>query len=87
MALTDEMSFFAKAGRGGDGVVRWRREKYKPKGGPSGGDGGKGGDFYIEGIRDITVLKRLSQKDSYKADDGEPGAKNSMFGKNGVIII
>jgi len=87
MSLTDEINFYASAGRGGDGVVRWRREKYKPKGGPCGGDGGKGGDFYVEAIRDITILKRLSLKDTYKADDGDDGGKNSMFGKNGEDYV
>lgn len=87
MALTDEVTFFAKAGRGGDGVVRWRREKFKPKGGPAGGDGGKGGDFYVKGIRDITVLRRIAQKDTYAAQDGEAGKKNSMHGKNGEDFI
>ncbi len=87
MALIDEYSFFAEAGRGGDGVVRWRREKFKPKGGPSGGDGGRGGDFYIEAVRDITALKKISQKDRYSAENGKHGAKNSMHGADGKDFI
>ena len=83
MTLIDEYVFFAEAGRGGDGVVRWRREKFRPKGGPSGGDGGHGGDFYIEAVRDITALKKISQKNKHKAEDGKPGAKNSMHGADG----
>lgn len=85
--LTDEVTFFARAGRGGDGVVRWRKEKYKPKGGPCGGDGGRGGDFYVEGIRDIMVLRKVAQKDSYEAEDGEEGGKNSMHGADGDDFV
>ncbi len=87
MALIDEHSFFAKAGRGGDGVVRWRREKFRPKGGPSGGDGGNGGNFYVEAIRDVTVLRRIAQKDSYSAENGGSGGKNSMHGADGEDFV
>jgi len=46
MAFIDEIKIYAKAGQGGNGVVRWRQEKFIPKGGPAGGDGGRGGNFY-----------------------------------------
>ena len=52
----DEIKFFGKAGTGGDGVVRWRREKFIDKGGPNGGDGGKGGDVYAVAVSDIHLL-------------------------------
>jgi GTP-binding protein len=87
MSLVDECNFYATAGRGGDGVVRWRREKFRPKGGPSGGDGGKGGDFYIKGIRDILALRDIARKDSYSAEDGKPGEKNSRHGANGEDFV
>jgi len=87
MALVDEYTFKAKAGRGGDGVVRWRREKFIPKGGPCGGNGGKGGDVYVEAVRDITMLNRIVSKDSYKAEPGEPGGSSSKHGANGSDII
>ena len=87
MAFVDEYTFKASAGRGGDGVVRWRREKFIPKGGPSGGDGGKGGDVYIEAIRDITVLGRIHNKDKYKAEAGGSGGSNSKHGANGADVI
>ena len=53
MAFIDEITIQLKAGNGGDGVVRWRTEKFKPKSGPGGGDGGRGGDVFIEAIRDV----------------------------------
>jgi len=83
MALTDEYRFFAAAGKGGDGVVRWRREKFRPKGGPCGGDGGKGGDVGIEAIRDITYLGHISHTHEYRAEDGHEGGSNSRHGADG----
>jgi len=80
MALVDEYKFGATAGTGGDGVVRWRREKFRPKGGPCGGNGGKGGDVYLRAIRDIMVLGRISHIDTYKAQNGIPGGDNSRTG-------
>jgi GTP-binding protein len=87
MALIDEHTFFATAGRGGDGVVHWHREKFKPKGGPDGGDGGRGGHLYVEGVRDITALKNIIRKNKFKADDGKAGGKNSMHGADGEDFV
>lgn len=87
MSLTDELNITVRAGKGGDGVVRWRREKFKPKGGPCGGDGGDGGNFYLEGVRDITVLRRVSQKELYEAEDGQEGSNNSKHGANGKDFV
>lgn len=87
MTLIDEHAFFAAAGRGGNGVVHWHREKFMPKGGPDGGDGGRGGHFYVEGIRDITALKKIIRKNKFKADDGTPGGKNSMHGADGEDFV
>lgn len=83
MAFIDEMTIYAEAGRGGDGVVRWRKEKFIPKGGPSGGDGGRGGNFYIIGVRDIHVLSKYKAKKDFYAGRGEDGSKKSLHGKNG----
>lgn len=83
MPFIDEMTIYAEAGRGGDGVVRWRKEKFIPKGGPSGGDGGRGGNFYIIGVRDIHVLSKYKAKKDFYAGRGEDGSKKSLHGKNG----
>jgi GTP-binding protein len=83
MAFVDEYHFRAAAGKGGDGVVRWRREKFIPKGGPSGGDGGRGGDVYLEAVRDIMALGRIAHKDHYQAQAGEPGGASKRTGGNG----
>jgi len=61
---------YIKAGDGGDGVVHFRREKYIPKGGPDGGDGGKGADVYIEVDRNLATLKQFAYKQKFEARDG-----------------
>ncbi len=85
--FTDEIKFYAEAGNGGDGVVRWRHEKFKPKGGPCGGDGGKGGDVYIRAVRDISILRKYKNKDKFKAQNGENGRKNSEKGLEGKNLF
>lgn len=83
MAFIDELTIEASAGRGGDGVVRWRQEKFIPKGGPSGGDGGRGGDFYVRAVRDIHKLSQYKAKKSFSAGKGEDGGNKSLHGKSG----
>ncbi len=83
MAFIDELKIYAEAGRGGDGVVRWRQEKFIPKGGPSGGDGGRGGNFYIRAVRDIHILSKYKAKKNFSAGRGEDGSNKSLHGKNG----
>jgi len=83
MAFIDEMTIYAEAGQGGNGVVRFRQEKFVPKGGPSGGDGGRGGNFYIEAVSDVSILSRYKAKKKFIAEKGEDGAKQSLHGKNG----
>ncbi len=80
--LIDHITLTIHAGKGGDGVVRWRREKGIPYGGPAGGDGGKGGDVYFKVVRDINALAMYKHKTEWKADDGEAGQKRSMHGSN-----
>jgi GTP-binding protein len=81
--FVDELTIYAKAGNGGAGVVRWRQQKFKPKGGPSGGDGGNGGDIYVRAVRDINQLAKYTGNKSFFSDDGVAGLKDSMAGKNG----
>lgn len=87
MAFIDEIKIYAEAGRGGDGVVRWRQEKFIPKGGPAGGDAGRGGDFYVLGVRDIHILSKYKAKKSFIAGRGEDGGNKSLHGKNGEDFV
>jgi len=87
MAFIDEIKIYAEAGRGGDGVVRWRQEKFIPKGGPAGGDGGRGGDFYAQAVRDIHILSKYKAKKSFKAEKGEDGGNKSLHGKTGGDFV
>ena len=79
----DELTLHFKAGRGGDGVVRWRQEKGIEKGGPWGGNGGKGGDVYAVGHRDIGLLAKYKNLKVFVAGNGEPGSKGLKQGKEG----
>lgn len=87
MAFIDEMKIKLSAGRGGDGVVRWRHEKGKDLGGPSGGDGGRGGDVYAMGVRDLGVLIRYRNKKEFSAERGEDGSGDCKKGANGKDFI
>lgn len=87
MALIDHMTLHATAGRGGDGVVRWLHIKGKEKGGPSGGDGGKGGDIIIEGVRDLAILAQYRYSKKFKAENGFPGENNDKHGADGRPIV
>ena len=87
MAFIDEIKIYAEAGRGGNGVVRWRQEKFVPKGGPAGGDGGRGGDFYIQAVRDVHILSKYKSKKSFIAGRGEDGGNKSLHGKNGEDFV
>ncbi len=87
MPFIDEIKIYAEAGRGGNGVVRWRQEKFVPKGGPAGGDGGRGGDFYAQAIRDVHVLSKYKAKKSFSAERGEDGGNKSLHGKKGNDFV
>ncbi len=79
----DELKIKARAGHGGDGVVRWRREKFKPKSGPAGGNGGNGGNVYFRAVRDLSLLSKYTGSKTFNAENGEEGRGGSEFGKNG----
>jgi GTP-binding protein len=83
----DEIKFYSKAGTGGDGVVRWRREKFIDKGGPNGGDGGKGGDIYAVAVSDINLLAKYKHKKEFRGNDGFEGMGGSKHGKDGKDLI
>jgi GTP-binding protein len=83
MALVDEIQFHAKAGNGGDGVVRWRHERGKEFSGAAGGNGGKGGDVYVRAVRDINILARHKSTKEFVANNGEAGQNWSRQGASG----
>jgi GTP-binding protein len=83
MAFTDEIKIKAKAGNGGNGVVRWLHEKDKEWSGPAGGDGGKGGDIYLHAVRNAHLLSKYKSNKEFKAEDGGDGFKKSQHGKDG----
>lgn len=87
MAFVDELTIHAKAGRGGDGVVRWLHLKGKEYSGPAGGNGGSGGSVYIRGVRDINLLARYRGEKKFQAGDGQSGGSFSMHGKKGEDLV
>ncbi len=87
MAFIDELKINITAGKGGNGVVRWRHEKGKDHAGPSGGNGGKGGDVYVTAARDLAILARYKNIKEFKAENGETGMKSSMYGKHGDDLL
>ena len=84
--LVDQVKIFVKAGHGGKGCVAFRREKFVPKGGPSGGDGGKGGDVIIKVARNLYTLLDLRYQQHYYAPKGGNGLGSDMHGHNGENI-
>jgi GTP-binding protein len=83
MAFLDEITIEAKAGNGGNGVVRWRREKFIAKGGPNGGNGGRGGHVYIRAVRSFRVLDQYRSKKEFFAPNGVDGGNRSYTGADG----
>ena len=82
----DVLVITVAAGRGGDGAVSFRREKFVPKGGPDGGDGGRGGSVYLLARGSVDSLSRLSKR-TYKAEDGEHGRGSQQHGRGGEDLV
>jgi GTP-binding protein len=80
--FVDELTIYAKAGDGGNGVVRWRQEKFMPKGGPAGGNGGKGGDVYVRAVKDLNRLSKYTGNKKFIAARGIDGTNQSQHGAN-----
>lgn len=83
MAFVDEAKFYIKAGDGGNGCVSFRREKFVEKGGPDGGDGGRGGSVYIEASSNLTSLLDFKYRSHFKADNGKSGVGRKKHGRKG----
>ncbi|MCL2390856.1 MAG: GTPase ObgE [Endomicrobia bacterium] len=83
----DKANIFLTAGRGGDGCISFRREKYVPFGGPNGGNGGNGGDIYFEGDNRKTTLLDFSYKPKFKAEDGNKGEPSDKYGRYGQDLV
>jgi GTP-binding protein len=87
MAFVDEAKIYAESGKGGDGVIRWLRTKETARGGPSGGDGGKGGDVVLVGVRDIAALSNYRYQKKFHAEDGEAGKNELKQGARGADML
>lgn len=85
--LIDEIRIIVKGGNGGDGIVHFYSDAFRPKGGPDGGNGGEGGSVYFKAVSDISKLNQFRHSKTYSAQDGEPGGRNNRSGKNGEDLI
>ena len=85
--FVDTAKIFVQAGRGGNGAVSFRRELYIEKGGPDGGDGGKGGNVVFRATKDLNTLLNFRYKPEIKAKNGENGSKRNKTGKSGEDLI
>lgn len=83
----DEAVIDVKSGKGGDGVVHFRREKFVPLGGPDGGDGGRGGDIILQVSQTLNTLSTFQHKKVFRAEDGSRGGGNNKTGKSGKNLV
>jgi GTPase len=83
----DEAILYIRSGKGGDGSVHFRREKYVPRGGPDGGDGGRGGNVIIRVRSTLNTLYEFQHQHRFIADDGEPGARSDRTGRSAEDLI
>ena len=87
MQFIDQARIAVRAGRGGDGIVAFRREKYVPAGGPSGGDGGRGADVLLRADANLQTLLDFKYKRLFAADDGVRGGPNRSSGASGKPLL
>jgi GTP-binding protein len=87
MKFTDEAIIETHSGKGGDGIVAFRREKFVPRGGPSGGDGGRGGSVFMRADHNINTLIDYRYKRIHRARNGENGQGKDRYGKSGEDIV
>jgi GTP-binding protein len=85
--FTDHVEIHVRSGRGGDGMVHFHREKFIPRGGPDGGDGGKGGDIVFEVRPTLNTLSSFRQNQKFKAEDGIRGGPSQMSGRAGKDLV
>ena len=85
--FTDQVEIHVRSGKGGDGMVHFRREKYVPRGGPDGGDGGKGGDVIFEVKPTLNTLSSFRPNQKFKAEDGMKGGPSQMSGRYGNDLV
>ena len=85
--FADEAVIEVSSGAGGNGCVAFRREKYVPRGGPSGGDGGRGGDVVFALRRNLRTLAHLRYRHTFKAENGHDGEGSARYGRNGADVI
>jgi len=85
--FADEALITVRSGKGGNGCISFRREKYIPNGGPNGGDGGRGGDVYICVRRNLRTLAHLRHRQLFKAQNGQDGMSWNRFGKDGEDVF
>jgi len=83
----DEAEIYVKSGKGGDGVVHFHREKFVARGGPDGGDGGRGGDVIFKVSPHLNTLAQFRHKNRFVASDGGKGGPNNMSGKSAESLI
>lgn len=87
MQFIDEAEIDVAAGDGGNGLIAWRREKYVPKGGPAGGDGGHGGSVYLEATPELSTLVEFRFRRTFAADSGKPGGTSNKSGRSGEDLV
>ena len=87
MKFVDEATIEVTAGKGGNGCVSFRREKYVPRGGPDGGDGGDGGSVFLEGDNALNTMIDYRYTRRFRADNGEAGRGRNCSGKSGVDLV